>query len=156
MDFFESFSKEHVCMDLSAVERDEALHEMLDALAEIGLIEKENVEPILLELVRRETLGTTAIGRSMALPHARMEEVSTMTVALGLSRQGIEFHALDVRPVKAVFLVLGPKSDPDGYIDTMKTVSNMTRSEDFRRFLFRADSAEEVSDLIREMSGKMK
>ena len=156
MELFDSFSQEQVYLDLSAGERDDALHEMLNKLVNSNLIEEERLEPILLELVRRETLGTTAIGRAMALPHARMDDIPELIVALGLSREGIEFHALDTNPVKAVFLVLGPKSDPDGYIEAMKTVSSMTQSEDFRRFLFRAGTAQEVAELIREMSSKMR
>jgi len=142
-------------MELGAAERDEALQELLKALVESGQLEQEELDTVLLELVRRETLGTTAIGRSIALPHARMEAVPHICVALGISRDGLEFHALDGLPVRAVFMVLGPKSDPDGYIEAMKTVSNMTQSEDFRRFLFKARSEEEVVDLVREMSSKM-
>ncbi len=155
MELFENFSKEHVCMELGAAGRDEALHEMLKMLVKSGRIPKENLDTVLVELVRRETLGTTAIGRSMALPHARMEEISNISIALGMSREGIEFHALDGQPVNAIFLVVGPRSDSDSYIGAMKTVSNMTQSEDFRRFLFRSDSEEEVVDLVREMAGKM-
>ena len=156
MELFENFQEELVCMNLAAVERDEVLHEMLKMLVGLKKIEEKDIDPILIELVRRETLGTTAIGRAVALPHARMDDIPEITVALGLSSNGIKFHALDAHPVRAVFLVLGPKSDSDGYIEAMKTVSNMTRSEDFRRFLLRADSAREVAELIREMSDKMK
>ncbi len=155
MELFENFTKEHVCMDMGAVDRDDALHEILDLFVKSGRIKEEGVEPILLELVRRETLGTTAIGRSMALPHARLEAVGELSIALGLSKEGIAFHALDGLPVNAIFLVIGPKSDSEGYIQAMKTVSNMSQSEDFRRFLFKARSGAEVADLVREMGGKM-
>ncbi len=155
MKLFENFSKEYVCMEIASEERDGALHEVLKLLVNTGDIEQDSLEPVLIELVRRETLGTTAIGRSMALPHARMDEVSSISIALGLSKNGIEFHSLDGLPVQAVFLVIGPKSDPDVYIEAMKTVSNMTQSEDFRRFLFKARNEEEVADLVKEMSSKM-
>ncbi len=143
-------------MELDATERDNALHELLEKLVEAGRLEPKHVDPILVELVRRETLGTTAIGRSMALPHARLKEVSELTIALGLSRGGIEFHALDGLPVRVVFLIIGPETDHDGYLKAMKTVSNMTQSEDFRRFLFKASTPEEIADLVREMSAKMR
>ena len=107
MELFENFTKEHVCMDMGALDRDKALHEILDLLVKSGRIKEEDVEPILLELIRRETLGTTAIGRSMALPHARLEEVGELNIALGLSSEGIGFHALDGLPMNAIFLVVG-------------------------------------------------
>lgn len=152
MELEQFVSEDQVFQDIENVDRDDALHEMLDNLVARGCVEEDQVEPLLREIVQRETLGTTAIGRGVAVPHARMEGFQDTLVAVGMSDEGVEFHALDGEPVHAIFLVLGSESESEEYIDVMKSISELVQTDDFRRFLFRAEDDTEVVDLMEEMA----
>jgi len=153
MELAELLSEKQVCVELAATDRDEAVHEILTHLVSAGRLQEDEVAAVLRAVVKRETLGTTAIGRGMAVPHARVEAAAKTMIGIGLSGAGVDFHALDGAPVHAIFIVIGSASEPDEYIEALKQVSNMIQNEDFRRFLKRARSAGEVVDLMEEMAG---
>lgn len=152
MQLAQYISADQVCMDLESHSRDEAIHEILDQLVEAGALQSDEVEPVLRAIVQRETLGTTAIGRQVAVPHARLEHLEETVIGVGLSREGVEFHALDGQPVRGMFLVLGSPEKPEQYIDVMKSISEMIQTEDFRRFLWRSQNPGEVVELMDEMA----
>ena len=147
----ELLAEQHICTDLRTDSRDDAVHEVLGHLQAAGKLNEEQVAEALEAIVQREALGTTAIGRGVAVPHARIDGVAGTVVALGLSRHGVEFNALDSEPVRVVFLVLGSTADSAQYIDTMRSVSLLIQNDDFRRFLARTRTAGEVVELVEEM-----
>jgi mannitol/fructose-specific phosphotransferase system IIA component (Ntr-type) len=144
-------SAKQVCTDLESAERDAALRELIELLVGAGKAQQEQVEPLVRALVRRETLGTTAIGRAMAVPHARAAGLKRTILAVGLSREGVQFNALDGEAVHGIFLVIGSDEKPDEYIEVMKKISDLIQKEDFRRFFLRARTAKEIVDLVDEM-----
>ncbi len=152
MELEQFVAESQVFSELENSDRDDALHEILDKLVDNGHVKEDQVEPLLRAIVQRETLGTTAIGRGVAVPHARVDDFDDTIVAVGMSQEGVEFHALDGEPVHAIFLVLGAESDSEEYIDVMKSISEMVQTDDFRRFLFRAEEESEIVDLMEEMA----
>jgi len=145
--------EEAVCTDLKADQRDEAVRELLQALAAAGMIEQTQLEPLVNAVVRREALGTTAIGHGVAVPHARAKDLSRILFALGLSKAGVEFESLDGEPVHAIFLVIGKEDAPEEYVEVLRRISVLIRNDDFRRFLSAARAAREVVELVAEMDG---
>lgn len=152
MELPDLISEEQVAICLQSRERDDSVREMLIQLAETEKLKKDQVEPVLRAIIKRESLGTTAVGRQIAVPHARVEGFDKTLVGVGLSEEGVDFHSLDGLPVHAIFLVVGPQEDADRYIEVLKEISNLTQKGDFRRFLAQADTAKEVVDLVEEMS----
>jgi mannitol/fructose-specific phosphotransferase system IIA component (Ntr-type) len=144
-------AESHVCIGLNADEREGAVRELLGQLVESGEVEANELERLVGAVVRRERLGTTAIGRGVAVPHARVEGAGQTVVAIGLSEHGVEFEALDREPVHTIFLVIGPKEAVDEYLAVMKSVSSLIQNEDFRRFLRQVHTPREVVDLVEEM-----
>ena len=143
--------EETVHMDLKAVERDEALEELLEKLRDAERVPEDMVDVALRALIEREKLGSTAIGNSVAVPHARVEELDEVAVAFGYSQPGVSFNALDGQPVHHVFLVVGPEGNNDGYAELMKQISTLVRDEDFRHFLRQSRSKKQIVDLIGDM-----
>lgn len=142
---------EAVCMNLAPTRRDDALRALLDTLAGCGVLAPEMKDGAFDAVVRRELLGSTGIGNGVAVPHARVEGTDGVAMGIGLSRAGIQFHALDGRPVYMVFLVLGPKEDAEAYLSAMQSLTKLVQNADFRRFASQASSAQEVIELIEEM-----
>ena len=142
---------ETVCTDLQVRERDEAIGLLLAKFIDTDMMDAALMDRALRATLDRELLGSTAIGKGVAVPHARVEGVTGILVAFGFSEQGVEFHALDGAPVHMIFLVLGPKEGADGYLTVLQHISRLVQNDDFRRFVARADSVQGVVDLIREM-----
>lgn len=151
MPLSEHLCKETVCMGLEANERDEALRELLDTLVERGQLEAQQVEPSLEALLAREKLGSTALGKGLAVPHARVDGLGRIIVAFGYSRAGISFNSLDGQPVKYLFLVVAPEEEHQEYVALMGSISQLVRDGDFRRFLVATREREDIVDLVREM-----
>ncbi len=143
--------KEAMCMDLESRQRDDAIRALLDQLVEAELIDAELLEPALKAVLDRERVGSTAIGRGVAVPHARLEGIEQILVAFGYSSAGVSFHALDGEPVHQIFLVMAPNGSAGEYIEVMERITRLIQDQDFRRFVGRARRPSEVIDLIEEM-----
>ena len=153
MELSDCISEEQICMSLEEVDRDKVIYELLDKLVDCGRLDESKREPAFVSIFEREELGSTAIGRSVAVPHARVEGLQEIQMAVGMSKKGVDFQALDGKPVKAIFLVIGPDSEPDRYIEIMKTVSQLVQTKDFRNFLFQSEEPQDIVGLLEEMDG---
>lgn len=152
MKLVDILSEKTVRTNIEAAERDAALQEMLAQMAAAGMLDTHDVGAILEALVKREALGSTAIGRGVAVPHARTDAVEGTILGVGLSAAGVAFNSLDGEPVHAVFLVIGGSAAADDYLQVMQQVSELIQNEDFRRFLSHARTTGDVLDLVEEMS----
>ena len=97
--------------ELKAQSRDDAIVELVSALAEAGAIPKNTTKAISKAVLAREAKATTGIGKGVALPHAKCKGVRKPIGTIGVSRKGIDFSALDSKPVHSVILLV---SNPDG------------------------------------------
>ena len=98
------FTPGAISFDLQASDKDTALAEMVRLLG----MDSRASETLLRVLQRRESLGSTGFGRGIAIPHCRSLVVNRLRVAYGQSRNGLEFHAHDGRPVHHIFLIVAP------------------------------------------------
>ncbi len=138
-------------MDLQAVDRDAAVRELLDRLAASHAMPEALVKGALAAVLKRERLGSTAIGRGVAVPHARLDGLDGVLVAFGRSNAGVAFSALDGGPVHHVFLVVAGRDCANEYLSLMQRVSRLVQNDDFRRFVKEAQQASDLVDLIAEM-----
>lgn len=152
MQLTEILSEETIYTALEAAGRDDALRALLSRLVEARKLREEQIEPVLQAVLKREAVGSTAIGRGVALPHARASGLDRSVMALGLSEEGVEFNALDGEAVHAIFLVIGPEEGGDEYVVVLEKISGLIQNQDFRSFLSRARTSREVLELILEMS----
>ena len=104
MELREFFSEDAVKLDLEGTTKDDILKELI-GLFQLG----EKDEGMLFKMLkRRENLGSTGIGRGIAIPHCRSLVVSKLRVAFGRKRGGVDFKAIDDKPVQFVFLIVAP------------------------------------------------
>ena len=104
MELRDFFSEEVVKLELQAATKDEALKELI---ATLGLDEKS--DGILYKMLkRRENLGSTGIGKGIAIPHCRSLVVNRLRVAFGRRGEGVDYKAIDDQPVQYFFLIVAP------------------------------------------------
>jgi PTS system nitrogen regulatory IIA component len=101
-------------------------------------------------LMERESLGSTGIGQGVAIPHGKTNVVKDQVAALGISRKGLDFDALDGEPVHIVFLLIAPQDAAGNHLKALAKISRLLKDKFFRQALRDAKSAEEILKIIRE------
>jgi len=140
--------------NLASTERDQAIEEMVDSLVDTGALSPELKDEFIKSVIKREKRGSTGFGHGVAVPHVKHSAISKMAVAIGISRGGIDFNALDKQPVYSIFLLLSPEDKPEDHLDAMEAIFGNLSQENFRRFLRQADSVEDVLTLLEEADAK--
>jgi len=147
MDFIRT---EAILPDLKAETARAAIDEMVEALVKAKVVPKTQQRALVDAIMRRERKGTTGFGNGVAIPHAKHESVRGVVAAVGRSEKGVEFSALDSRPVHLLFLLVSHPERPEEHLKAMEHVFRSIKNDNFRRFLLRASSREEITDLLRE------
>ncbi len=146
--------KKAIIPDLDATGRDAVIAEIVDALVNAGAISPELPDEFVKEIIKREKRGSTGFGHGVAVPHVKHAAIGQMAIAIGVSRAGVEFNALDKQPVYAIFLLLSPEDKPEDHLDAMEAIFANLSQETFRRFLRQATSVDEVWTLLEETDAK--
>jgi nitrogen PTS system EIIA component len=147
MELREFFSEDVVKLDLEATTKDEVLKELIALLA---LDEKS--EAILYKMLkRRENLGSTGIGRGIAIPHCRSLVVNRLRVAFGRKADGIDFKAIDEQPVHNVFLIVAPPLEVSNqYLPVLGKIAQFSKEPDVAGRLQEIDSSRDFLALLEE------
>ena len=127
MELREFFSDDAIKLELEGNTKDEILKEL------IGLLKlDEKSEGMLFKMLkRRENLGSTGIGRGIAIPHCRSLVVSKLRVAFGRKREGIDFKAIDEKPVKFFFLIVAPPLEVSNqYLPVLGKIAQFAKEPD--------------------------
>jgi fructose-specific phosphotransferase system IIA component len=139
-------SEEMINMSLKANGKEEVLKELAGMLSK-----SENVNDnkgCYDDLVAREKLGTTGIGKGVAIPHAKTESATKLTIAFGKSLNGVNYDALDQNKVNLFFIFASPVEESKTYLKILARISRLVRNEDFRNKLLKSETAKEILDLI--------
>jgi fructose-specific phosphotransferase system IIA component len=121
---------------------------MVDKTLGKGLIVTR--EPILDKIREREELESTGVVEGIALPHARTEAVKDLLLVVAVVKEGLDFKALDGKPVYIVFLIVAPEEAKKKYINVLARISRMCRQEEFRKALREAESPSSILKIIKE------
>jgi nitrogen PTS system EIIA component len=123
----------------------------LVALAEnlAGAPQIKSRQELVSEILRREELMSTAIGRGIAIPHVRLSSVTDLIVSVGLSQCDIiDFQSLDDVPVRLLFMIAAAYNQHAYYLQTLSFFSSKLKSGDLRTSLLAAKTPEEVYELL--------
>ena len=128
-----------------------------DALKELThlLFEKKrmtSVGPALDQVLAREVTESTGIGRGIAVPHARVTGMKSLACAVGRSRQGLDFMAVDRRPVHLVFLICYSPTEQTTYLNFVATVAKLLSNPDHLAGMLKAKTADEMYDCLETLS----
>lgn len=139
-------SEELISLNLKAKNKDEALKELSALIGKSEKIEKKDV--IYKALLERENLGSTGIGKGVAIPHAKTDAAESLTIAFGISKEGVDFKSLDQEKVKIFFVFASPFKDSQIYLKVLARISRLIRDENFREKLLNCENAKEILECI--------
>lgn len=122
-----------------------ALSDRLRETAEISCDAREIQKKVL----ERERSGSTGVGDGVAIPHARLEEITFPVGAfLRLSGEGVDFDAVDNSPCNLIFMILAPESSHADHLRALAQVSRAFRQKTLREKLLKAQSEQELMDIL--------
>jgi len=138
--------------DMAATNRWEAIDELVQQLVKTGKVQSENRESIVGVVKKRESSMSTGIGFGIGIPHASTDLIQEVVGALGRSKKGIEFDALDNQPVNLVVLFLVPQGQFQKHLHTLASIAKLLHVKEFRQELEQAGSAAEMFEIIKKYS----
>jgi mannitol/fructose-specific phosphotransferase system IIA component (Ntr-type) len=147
MELREFFSEEAVQLELQGASKDEVLKELIGLLK----LDEKSQGMLYKMLKRRENLGSTGIGRSIAIPHCRSLVVSKLRVAFGRKKAGIDFRAIDEKPVHFFFLIVAPPLEVSNqYLPVLGKIAQFSKEPDVPQRLMNLAQPAEFLKLLEE------
>ena len=135
-----------IILEMKAVGKESALREMAAlAATQCGMFTEEVVYNALLE---RESVGSTGVGNGVAIPHGKIAGLKEIILCFGRSRAGLNFDAVDKRPVHYFVLLLSPADQGAEYLHTLAWVSRTLKKYENRLELFNCETRAEVAALF--------
>ena len=130
--------------------KESAIRSMVTALRQAGSIKESDEEGIVAAILKREELGSTGIGRGVAVPHTKHPSVDKLIAAIAVSKDGINFASLDGEPVFVMFLLVSPPDRPGDHLRGLENISRHLRNDKFCKFLRASKSAQDIWELLQE------
>ena len=150
MKFSDFVSVAAVRAELRADDKDGVIEELVAALVEAGDIPESDRESILKNIMKREELGSTGIGRGVAVPHTKHSGVGKLVGTVGISQLGVDFQSLDGEKVHLFFLLVSPSDRPSDHLRALENISRQLRDDTFCRFLKQARNVADIQQLLEE------
>ena len=136
-----------VKIPLASQDKPDVLRELVQILKDADKI--EDFDGALNAVQEREDKMSTGLPDGIAVPHGKSPVVSSLQLAIGISPQGIDFDALDGNPTHLFFLLLAPRDQAGPHVQALAEIAKLAQSKAFCKALIRAESAEEVVELMK-------
>lgn len=149
MELGDILTKDQILTDLRATNRWEAIDELINNLVVTGKIKPEHHDAISAVVKKRESSMSTGIGFGIGIPHASTDLIYEVVGALGRSRKGVNFDALDNQPVNLVMLFLVPQGQFQKHLHTLANIAKLLHKAEFRQALEQAPDQETMLQIIR-------
>jgi len=153
MEVHSLLTEDMILPEIVSQERDAVLGEMVNFLKNKGAVvnDKELSE----RLMQREKLGSTVIGKGVAIPHCKLEEVRTPLLALAISKRGVDFASVDGKLTHVFFLVITPPDDPSLNLQILASIAQLLRqSPSLQKKILGAINPLKMVEIIRQEEKK--
>jgi PTS system nitrogen regulatory IIA component len=147
MELREFFSEDAISLDLQADNKDDILRELISLLK----LDEKSEGMLFKMLKRRENLGSTGIGRGIAIPHCRSLVVNKLRVAFGRKPGGVDFKAIDEKPVYFFFLIVAPPLEVSNqYLPVLGKIAQFSKEPDVPERLMSLSTPQQFMELLKE------
>lgn len=135
-----------VNIDLKGTTKSEIIDEMIDILNDAGkLNDREEYKK---EILKRESQGSTGMEEGIAIPHAKTNAVKTSTVAIGISKKGVDYESLDGEPSRLFFMIAASDTSADSHIEILSKLTTLLLEDKIREGILNAKNKEELLNVL--------
>lgn len=149
----EMFSVETVLTDLESEAKPDVVREMVQCAVRGGRLPKTRMQQAVDAILAREERGSTGLGKSIAIPHAKIPGLRKHAGVIARSLDGLDFRAVDGEPVYVLVMLISPENRSQEHLDSLKWVSGLARDPDFCSFIRQAGTSEEIFEVLQERAG---
>lgn len=142
--------RDAIIPQLAATTKEGAIRELVEALRAAGQFKGADTEDIVRAILKRELLGSTGIGRGVAIPHTKHGCVDRLVGSVAVSRSGVSFDSLDGEPVHVFVVLISPQDRPGDHLRALENVSRCLRDDSFVRALRAATTRDDIWALIQD------
>ena len=150
MKFCDFVTTDAIQSEMAAGDKEGAIRELVGSLVDAGQIKSDDADSIVQAILKREELGSTGIGRGIAVPHTKHPSVDKLVGTVGVSQEGVEFQSLDGEPVRLFFLLVSPPDRPGDHLRALENISRQLRDDMFCKFLKQSKTREDIQTLLEE------
>jgi len=137
---------ERIFIDIKEKDKDTLLNFLVNEISKLGGI--DDIDALRKEVMDREALGNTGIGRGIGFPHAKSSHVDSLQVLLALPAKPLDYGSLDGVPVNIVLFIVAPvDGDNNEYLHTMARISRLLGKNNVREQILNAKTPEEVINI---------
>jgi len=147
--------REAIVPSLTATTKEGVIREIVESLRATGYFQGGEADDIVRAILKREQLGSTGIGRSIAIPHTKHAGVDRLIGTVALSQAGVNFDSIDGEPVHVFVLLVSPQDRPGDHLRALENVVRNMRDDHFVKALREAGSRDEVWRLLDEPAGTL-
>jgi len=133
---------------VTASSKEVVIREMVESLHAAGQFRGSDLDDIVRAIQKRELLGSTGIGRGVAIPHTKHASVDKLVGTVAVSEGGITFDSLDGEPVHVFVLLISPQDRPGDHLRALENVARCLRDHNFVRSLRQANSRDAIWALL--------
>jgi len=134
---------------LKEKDKKSALNKLVDCIASSPNIEDK--EALRKAVFKREKIISTGIGLGIAIPHVKIKEVKKLTICIGISKEGINWAALDNKPVYSIFLIAGPAEQHELYLKILSKIILVLKKKERREKILKAEEPDEILELFKNL-----
>lgn len=143
--------RDAIVSELKATTKEAVIREMIESLHSAGYFKGGELEDVIKAVLKREMLGSTGIGRGVAIPHTKHTTVERLIGTVALSPEGVSFDSLDGEPVYIFVLLISPQDRPGDHLRALENVSRCLRDDSFVSSLRQASNRDAVWTLLSEL-----
>ena len=148
MNLAEILQEQQIVTEMKASDRWEAIEELIDRLISAGKLDPDSRSAVIAVVKQRESSMSTGIGFGIGIPHASTPLITEVVGAFGRSADGVDFDALDNRPVNLVLLFLVPQGQFQKHLHTLANIAKLLHNAELRTSLEEATDAAEIMQII--------
>ena len=150
MKFADFIASAAIKANVESDSKEGVIREMVQALTGADKLVADESESIVKAILKREELGSTGIGRGVAVPHTKHPSVQKLVGTVAVSASGVDFNSLDGEKVQLFFLLISPPDRPGDHLRALENISRQLRDDTFCRFLKQAKTADDIRQLLEE------
>ncbi len=137
---------DHVKIGLEGRTKEDVIEELVELCAEV--CDVTDADTVLQAVLSREQDGSTGLEQGGAIPHAKSDAVRSLSIVVGISKEGVDFDSQDGKPSHLFFLLVAPTTESGPHVQAIAKIVKIIKIDRYREKLLNASTPEEVVGII--------